>query len=397
MDPTTERLLEARLAWSAKGWGATAALASEEQLVSSLEKLATRGVRQARLISVKDVLGTRDLPTRDGTLSPRTARKDHPAVALVRSKGYAVVAKSTVPALGALPVTESDAEGFAKNPTQQDRCVGGSSGGAALHVALGLAPWTLGSDAAGSARIPAATLGICGLKPTPGLLPRDSSSPTEALGLHVPALVGRTLDDVARALDELVPGSPGGPAEPRVVPLCFSDGRTADVPVAGGGVAPGPSVPAADLPDLCNILWKWAATSSLTDETAASAEPHLAAWYRDVRALTPGARRSAIRAALAYGDAVGRALGSRIVAHPTLGMPTPSLGWREAHPDPDELFRAGFDLSPYGMLANLAMRPALAFPWRAPTGEDTSLTLMGPPGSERSLLASARRLQADRS
>lgn len=100
------------------------------------------------------------------------------------------------------------------NPLAATAAVGGSSGGSAVAVAAGLCYGSLGTDTSGSVRIPAATCGVLGLKPTAGLLSLAGVMPL-APSLDTVGLMARTVDDLAALWHTLAP-----PAE--------SDGR-ADV------------------------------------------------------------------------------------------------------------------------------------------------------------------------
>ena len=109
---------------------------------------------------------------------------DHPAVAdaevvsRLRHAGAIIVGKTTMPEFGAFPYTESDAYGVTRNPWRRDHTPGGSSGGTAVAVATGMAAVGLGGDGGGSIRIPAACVGLFGLKPQRG---RVTTAPTEHL------------------------------------------------------------------------------------------------------------------------------------------------------------------------------------------------------------------------
>ncbi|MEU9773388.1 amidase [Streptomyces sp. NPDC047968] len=102
------------------------------------------------------------------------------------------------------------AHGPTRNPWRSDRTPGGSSAGAAVAVATGMAALATGGDGAGSVRIPAAWCGVFGLKTSNGLLPSPDPS-----GLAAPGLLARTAADALAALHCLL-GAPG--PEPGTAP-----------------------------------------------------------------------------------------------------------------------------------------------------------------------------------
>jgi len=123
-------------------------------------------------VSVKDLIQTRGLPTTRGSLAPnRRADVDAPAVARLRAAGAIVVGKTTTSEYGWSASTVSRVAAPTRNPWDRDRSAGGSSGGAAAAVATGLCEASLGTDGAGSIRIPAAFCGVVGFKPSFGLVP----------------------------------------------------------------------------------------------------------------------------------------------------------------------------------------------------------------------------------
>ena len=99
------------------------------------------------------------------------AAEDDEVVARLRAAGTVMLGKTHVPEMEAMAATESLAFGATHNPWDLSRTPGGSSGGSAAAVAAGLAAAALGTDGAGSIRIPAACCGLFGLKPQRGRLP----------------------------------------------------------------------------------------------------------------------------------------------------------------------------------------------------------------------------------
>lgn len=131
-------------------------------------------------VSIKDLILTRGWPTLRGshTVDPKQAWDvDAPVTARLRESGAVLFAKTTTPEFGCKGETNSPASGITRNPWNTFKTPGGSSGGAAAAVAAGLGPLGVGTDGAGSVRIPAAFCGNFGLKPSFGRVPAYPLSP----------------------------------------------------------------------------------------------------------------------------------------------------------------------------------------------------------------------------
>jgi amidase len=116
-----------------------------------------------------DVAGERTAFGGDANGGPAAA--DGEVVRRLRSAGAVILGKTNVPELTITPWTESPTFGITRNPWDRLRTPGGSSGGSAAAVAAGLAGAALGSDGAGSIRIPAGCCGLFGLKAQQGRVP----------------------------------------------------------------------------------------------------------------------------------------------------------------------------------------------------------------------------------
>jgi amidase len=128
------------------------------------------------------------------------ARADAEVVRRVREAGAVIIGKTNLPEMGMWPFTETATFGVTRNPWDPQRAPGGSSGGSAAAVAAALVGAALGSDGAGSIRIPAAWCGLFGLKPQRGrvsLAPR----PQAWNGLSVNGVLTRIVADTSLFLD----------------------------------------------------------------------------------------------------------------------------------------------------------------------------------------------------
>lgn len=161
-------------------------------------------------VSVKDLVAVAGLPTRHGsrTASPDRESADAPAVARLRRAGAIPFGKTTTSEFGNKIVTDCPLTGATRNPWDTRLSPGGSSGGSAVAVALGMGPLSLATDGGGSIRIPACWSGVVGFKPTFALVPAGSVASWTALSTLGP--IARNVRDAALMLDAMTCGNNDG-------------------------------------------------------------------------------------------------------------------------------------------------------------------------------------------
>jgi aspartyl-tRNA(Asn)/glutamyl-tRNA(Gln) amidotransferase subunit A len=162
-------------------------------------------------VTIKDLSAVAGMPRRRGSrlLGNEPVTEDTPCVARMREAGAVFLAKTATPEAGCKVVTQSAVHGVTVNPYDISKTPGGSSGGAAAALALGFGPVALGSDGAGSIRIPASFTNLFGLKPGFGRVPAfptDTDMPHSVVGP-----MSRTVADAAVMLDIMVRPEPRDP------------------------------------------------------------------------------------------------------------------------------------------------------------------------------------------
>jgi amidase len=158
-----------------------------------------------------DVAGEVNTHGTDGFSEP--AKADSEVVRRLREAGAIIVGLTLLPEMAICGFTESATYGVTRNPWNPQRTPGGSSGGSGSAVAAGLVPIASAGDGAGSIRIPAASCGLFGLKPSRG---RVSLAPNVEgwRGLAVEGCLSRSVLDTALWLDIVS----GGSQEPEAPP-----------------------------------------------------------------------------------------------------------------------------------------------------------------------------------
>jgi len=170
-----------------------------DRRVAAGERLPLLGVP----IAIKDDMDLAGEPTAFGCPGEFQSKSVDGAVAAkLKAAGAVIVGKTNSPEIGLWPFTEGSAFGATRNPWSLEHTPGGSSGGAAAAVSAGLVPAAVGSDGAGSVRIPASWTNLVGVKPQRG---RISTWPdAEAFrGLTVNGPLAHTVADAALLLDVL--------------------------------------------------------------------------------------------------------------------------------------------------------------------------------------------------
>ena len=177
-------------------------------------------------VAIKDDVDLAGHTTPFGCGGGRPAVRDAEAVRRLREAGAIVIGKTHAPEVGQWHFTETPPDGATRNPWNTDHTPGGSSGGAAAAVAAGVVPAAIGSDGAGSIRIPAAWTGLVGLKPQRG---RVSTWPDpEAFnGLSCYGPLARSAADAALLLDAVHGNVPADLHQPAAAARALRRGRRA--------------------------------------------------------------------------------------------------------------------------------------------------------------------------
>jgi amidase len=158
-------------------------------------------------------------------------RHDSELMKRYRNTGVVILGKTNTPEFGLMGITEPELHGPTKNPWDNTRTPGGSSGGSAAAVACGMAPMASGGDGGGSIRIPSSYCALFGLKPSRGRNPAGPDHGHIWQGAAVEHVLTRTVRDCAAMLDAVNGPAPGdpyeipGPEHPYMQEITRSPGR----------------------------------------------------------------------------------------------------------------------------------------------------------------------------
>jgi amidase len=364
-------------------------------------------------VVVKDVIDVAGLVTGAGNpdwaAAQEPAAADAAAVAALAEAGAGLVGKGRCAELAFSLSGDNAHYGMPRNPAAPDRDPGGSTSGPAAAVAGGLCDLGLGTDTLGSVRVPASYCGVHGYRPThgaiatAGVLPLAQRFDTVGLLARDPALL--------RAGAEILLGdaAPGATAPPRRLLLVDRLLAAAEPEVADGTRAAAERIAAglgaeleraAELPGGAPELE--AAMAAFNVLQGIEVWRNFGAWVRAARPALGADVEARIERAAGFGSddataaepvaaavaaSVGRLAADEALVFPATGTAAPA---RDADPTAREAARVG--AGQLTCVATLAGAPAVALPLGSASGAPFGVSLVGPPGADRTLLAAAERL-----
>jgi amidase len=353
-------------------------------------------------LAVKDLIDLAGLPTTAGSAAVEKtatpAERDAPCMAGARAAGAVIVGKANLYelAFGASGVNEYF--GTPVNPLDPERVPGGSSSGSAVAVADGDADVAYGSDTGGSIRVPAAFCGVTGLKTTHGRVPLGGVWPL-APSLDTVGPMARDVAGVAAGMALLEPGFavdvPPASRLGRIRPAGIDVDPAIDLAVDAALARSDLTVTEANLPgwltarETCGVILDAEAAESdrelLTDPVKRDLLGGEVRARLDGGAAITLAQLAAARAAQpAWRDAMTNALSDvDLLVLPTVPFYPPLLAETR-----------GVHFTAFTNPVNLAGFPAVALPVPSTQRLPASLQLIGPPGSEALLLATAAIVEA---
>ncbi|MFF7454152.1 amidase [Kitasatospora sp. NPDC008115] len=384
-------------------------------------------------LPVKDLRDVAGWPTTHGSAGTgrEPAADSDPVVRRFQAAGFVLLGKTTTSEFGAVPFTESAALGISRNPWAPERTPGGSSSGAGVAVAAGMAPIAHAEDGGGSIRIPASCTGLVGLKPTRGRV-TDATVAVEGLGCS--GVVTRSVADSAAALDVLARHDPGAWWSPPSPAGSFADAMRAqapaglrigvllDAPVDGVAVDPAcaaavglalralesaghhivdtrlPLPPTEELVTAFTVMWNiGGAGVPLVDPDRV--EPHNRALREAARSVDSWAYAQGVLAAQRLSRRIveGFVAGFDLLVTPTMACLPPRIGAWRAGTDEDPLMalRNSYPMGVFTSLFNVTGQPAVSLPLHQDeaTGLPVGVQLVAAPWREDLLLQVSRTLE----
>jgi Asp-tRNA(Asn)/Glu-tRNA(Gln) amidotransferase A subunit family amidase len=372
--------------------------------------------------AAKDLFAAAGAPTTWGSPAFRDQRFDTDAVVIARltAAGGVLVAKASMVELagaGRAATPGASLHGQGRNPWDPARYSGGSSSGSGILVALGLVPYALGSETGGSVVGPAAYLGVTGIRPTFGLVPRTGVMQLSAT-LDKVGVLARTAEDCAAVMAVIAgpdagdPDSTGQfsavrPEENRGLRIAAFAGEAGEWDqVAASALAAGRSEFESLFPHLAEVQLPMdgsvnrALETIINDDAAQGFREYLSrpdfemsdarqlATLREALELTPGQRTAAREVQQQSVAAAGRlfdGLDAVVMASRTDTARPLDRPRGDRRDTVSDIMRS---------LANLAGLPGVSFPCGlAEDGMPVGLQLIGPRGSDARLLAAAQAYQ----
>lgn len=409
--------------------GAFAAITPERALAqaAAVDAAVARGEDPGQLAGVpcpiKDLTEVEGLPFEGGSAALAGNIGAHTDVVAARlaDAGTSMVGKTATPEFGFPAYTEPAGQLPAVTPWDTRRGAGGSSGGAAAAVASGIVPIAHASDGGGSIRIPAASCGIVGHKPSRGLVDTLPSR-TPGPGLVCDGVLTRTVADTAVGLDVLAPGheflatladAPTGlrigvttvpviTDTAPVHPACVAAVQQVAAWLAelGHHLTDAPRAFPAERWSAFDAVWTTGAASIPLPDGAEDFLTPMTAWLRARgRQVTGAGYAQALAAIQLLEYEVAQNWGDLdVVLTPTLAQPPAFVGAIRNDADPAADFAAQIDHTPWTSVANLTGRPSISVPLVRATidGDELPIGVMltGRRGQDGVLLRLAAQLEA---
>jgi len=446
---TPDELLDAALAAVAARNPAINAvvLVQEEVARRSIREGLPPGPFRGVPFLIKDLgIEAKDFPSHNGSRLLANTRYpgDSAIFARIRATGVVTFGRTTSPEGGVGTATEAAVYGGpTRNPWNLDHTSGGSSGGAGAAVAAGIVAMAHGSDGGGSVRIPAASCGLFGFKPTRARLPDGPYAGEGWAGMAIDGFLTRSVRDTAVMLDACAGADPGAPywappltqghaaaisRPPRRLRVALCDTtftgtaihpEVRDAVLATArlleslGHAVEPARPAADVPGMMRAWTDIVAvgtalgirhalkgrplTPDLVEGVGRGAVAH-AGTLHPTRYLEAVGEIHAFGREMAGFFAPGDGPGYDILLSATLAEPPAKVG-RFAHTTEDYVaFRTGpagiFAYSPFCAVFNASGQPAASLPlgWTA-GGLPVGVHLAAPFGADETLIALCAELE----
>jgi amidase len=249
------------------------ARASADRIVK--KPAAERGLLAGLPVAIKDLNDVAGVRTTYGSpiFKDHVPERSDILVDMLESRGAIVYAKSNTPEFGAGANTFNEVFGATRNPWNTARSAAGSSGGAAVALATGMAWLAHGTDLGGSLRNPASFCGIVGLRPSIGRVARTPAAKIDRT-LSANGPMARNVEDLALMLDAMSGEHPADPLSLPTLPVPFLDAARSGVKVKRVAYSADLGVTPVD-PEIAAITRKAAQRFSETGAVVEEAHPDL--------------------------------------------------------------------------------------------------------------------------
>jgi aspartyl-tRNA(Asn)/glutamyl-tRNA(Gln) amidotransferase subunit A len=386
------------------------ALAAARNADEDLARGNDRGPLHGIPVSVKDIVDIAGQVTTSGSAAYLTRRADADAecVRRLRAAGAVVVGKNVLHEFAYGATGDRSVHGASRNPWDASKISGGSSGGGAVAVAAGMVPLAVGTDTAGSVRVPAALCGIVGFKPAFGAVSTSGVHPLAASLDHV-GVFARTTTDAALGYSIMATDPPKeNAASVRVTwvdPTCISPTDPSVIATARGALDRA-GIVAREAVKLTFVVGELFSVLSTLQASEAYSE-HADILNRHRNDVDPEVidrlERGRDTPAWQYVQATGKRAKLRaeiaelferfdVLAMPTAPTVATDIDQR-AHVIDGHAIEVRSALLSLTCPWNLTGHPALTVPAGMVAGLPVGLQLVGMPGRERRLFDLARRIE----